>query len=73
MFTSPALARVLVELRPTVEATQAQTKLFLVSLVSRHVLFLGGLPTLFAFSHESILVFFYLQGLTDRHHPLHLT
>ena len=73
MFTSPALARVLVELRPTVEATQAQTKLFLVSLVSRHVLFLGGLPTLFAFSQESILVFFYLQGLTDRHHPLHLT
>ena len=73
MFTSPALARVLVELRPTVEATQAQTKLFLVSLVSRHVLFLGGLPTLFAFSHESILVFFYLQGLTDRHHQLYLS
>ena len=67
------VSRVLVELRPTVEASQAQNKLFLVSIVSRHCLSFGGLPTLFEFSHESIFVFFYLKGLEDTHHPLHLT
>ena len=55
------------------EASQAQNKLFLVSVVSRHGLSLGGLLTLLEFSHESIFVFFYLKGLEDTHHPLHLT
>lgn len=48
------------------EASQAQNKLFLVSIVSRHCLSFGGLPTLFEFSHESI--FFILLPKGARRH-----